>query len=741
MIVYGSTELLPAAKLKATTFLLALGCFVPLAAPPLMQALSASPTTIALTVTTREGYVTKVRQANAITLTAAVKSGGEPVTKGQVDFCDAEAKYCTDIHLLGMAQLNAQGRAVLRILPGPGDHIFRAKFIGTNGVAPSISSAATISVTALNRPETFTTMTSAVPGNAANTYTIKTTVTGNANGAPTGLVLFRDVTPGLTSESLGQATLQPDDTKFHFAGLAISPDFSSDIFNVPGVVVADFNGDGIPDLAEIDGNNVRILLGKGDGTFPRASYAIAPLDAPYSKNLVDLTVADFNGDGILDLAFGESSVFYDVPPTSGVFVLLGNGDGTFRAAAGDPTASEAALIAVADFNGDGIPDIATVSPVRGNHLNVLLGNGDGSFHAAARNFPLGNAPVALATGDFNGDGKTDIAVVDQGSDSLSILLGEGNGEFETIAGHATGHAPSAIAVADFNGDGKLDLAITNSLDNTVSVLLGNGDGDFKAADKVAVGHAPSTIAVADFNEDGRADLAVTNADDNTLSILVGNGNGGFTAAETVANTAGFLAGDGVKHPSVLRGLAVADLNGDGRPDLVAGDDNTGQLTVLVSAKQAANATIENLALFGGEGLHLIDASYLGDRENNASSSATIELAVTTSSFVINGPNVSIVAGKTAAVPITLTPQGGFSGEVALSCFILQSETTNPPTCAISSSVLVSGSKPSAATLTVSTNAATTPSSSTFPYQAEVIAVSGELGQTAIIPIVVTAPAK
>ena len=140
----------------------------------------------------------------------------------------------------------------------------------------------------------------------------------------------------------------------------------------------------------------------------------------------------------------------------------------------------------------------------------------------------------MAVGDFNGDGKADLAVANYGSDNVSVLLGNGNGTFQAAVNYAAGTSPHSVAVGDFNGDGKADLAVANYGSNNVSVLLGNGNGTFQAAVNYAAGTSPCSVAVGDFNGDGKADLAVANYGSNNVSVLLGNGNGTFQAAVNYA---------------------------------------------------------------------------------------------------------------------------------------------------------------------------------------------------------------
>ncbi len=209
-----------------------------------------------------------------------------------------------------------------------------------------------------------------------------------------------------------------------------------------------------------------------------------------------------------------------------------------------------APMAVGDFNGDGKPDIA-VANENSNTVSVLLGNSDGTFQSA-HSLVVGTDPESLAVGDFNGDGKPDIAVANASSNTVSVLLGNGDGTFQSAQSLNVGNRPVGLTAADFNGDRKPDLVLTNALDNTVSVLLGNGDGTFRITQYPTGGIYPSSVVVGDFNGDGKADLA-----DNG-GVLLGNGNGTFQSASGTY----FGFGD-------AESLAIADFNGDGKPDLLA----------------------------------------------------------------------------------------------------------------------------------------------------------------------------
>ena len=350
------------------------------------------------------------------------------------------------------------------------------------------------------------------------------------------------------------------------------------------VAVADFNGDGKLDLATANsgGDNVSVLLGNGNGTFGVATHFTV------GKDPRSVAVADFNGDGKLDLV--TANLFY-----SHLSVLLGNGNGTFGAVTYYLIGGGPNSVAVADFNGDGKLDLVTAN-LTGPNVGVLLGLGNGTFGAATY-FPVGRSPEWLTVGDFNGDGKLDLATANVNINSVSVLLGNGNGTFGPPAIIPVGLEPISVAVGDFNGDGKLDLATANYGSINVSVLLGNGNGTFGAATNFSVWAGPSSVAVADFNGDGKLDLATTNnavesVNDN-VSVFLGAGNGTFGTATN------FSVGLGPES------VAVGDFNGDGKLDLAAANAGSNNVSVLLSGDNSAPV----ISCAGPDGLwHASDVS-------------------------------------------------------------------------------------------------------------------------------------
>jgi len=576
--------------------------------------------TTALAVTSGGNQVTSVAPGSMVTLTATVASGATKVTTGTVNFCDATAKYCTDIHLLGSAQLTSAGTAAIKLLPGTGSHSYKAIFVGTSSYVTSSSSTAQLTVTG-----SYPTTTTIVATGAAGNYTVTGTVTGTGTNAvaPTGTVSFLDTTNGnavLGTPSLSNAYAALALTSASTISLPTTEDVDSN-----AVVVGDFNGDGKPDLAVVNYyySQVTILLGNGDGTFTQAANSPVTL----SSGATALAVGDFNGDGKLDLAV----LGWGGPVT----ILLGNGDGTFTQANGSPftVGVDSSFIAAGDFNGDGKLDLA----VLGNGpTTILLGNGDGTFTAAASTpVQVGSGNFSVVVGDFNGDGKPDLAVLDIYG-ALTILLGNGDGTFTQANGSpfTPGVEPNFIAAGDFNGDGNLDLAVVDYYYGQVAILLGNGDGTFTAAasSPVQVGNGPYAVAVGDFNGDGIPDLGVADNYDNTVTILQGDGTGAFSPINTVSVSTApqDLLGFGSFNLNGPESVAAGDFNGNGIPDLAVvtcgnGTTTSSTATILqTSLTETATATLTGVPPVGTV-MQNVDASYSGDSNYSGSISGTTPL--------------------------------------------------------------------------------------------------------------------
>jgi hypothetical protein len=330
---------------------------------------------------------------------------------------------------------------------------------------------------------------------------------------------------------------------------------------IPGpVAVGDFTGDGIPDdIAVGSFSGVDIFLGNGDGTF-RTGSDIALPPGPNS-----IAVGDFDGDGTMDLALTTN-------PTSGalVWILLGNGDGTFQTPVAYAAGRSATSLAVGRLRGKQFPlDLVVVNHTSPATVQVLLGNGDGTF-ASPVSYAAGLSANSIAVGDFTGTGVLDVVVsndVNSTRSTVTVLRGNGDGTFQPgvtfPASPFPGFVPGFVTVGDLRGNGILDLVVAQtdhggSTDHLVSILLGNGDGTFRDPVSYRVGLTPVAALVGDFDRDGHAHLAVLNELASTVSVLPGNGDGTFGTAVSYA----------VGRQS--RTLAAGDFKGDGFLDLVTG---------------------------------------------------------------------------------------------------------------------------------------------------------------------------
>ncbi|PYX32538.1 MAG: hypothetical protein DMG77_03095 [Acidobacteria bacterium] len=387
------------------------------------------------------------------------------------------------------------------------------------------------------------------------------------------------------------------------------------------VAVADLNRDGKSDVAVTNwcsnssncipytwggSGSVAVLLGNGDGTLQAAvAYASG------GTNPVSVAIADVNGDRMPDLVVANQCA--DGTNCAGggsVGVLLGKGNGTFQVAKSYNSGGYLAQsVAIADLNGDGKPDVAVVNWSQTNvcslgtcTVGVLLGNGDGTFQAAVNYSAGGSGGSSIAATDVNGDGRADLLVI--AGETVGVLLGNGDGTFRPVVTYDTGAvSPVSLVSADLNGEGRPDLVIGHVLtcvqsactDGPVGVLAGNGDGTFRPAviydvtTAFPIASSSYPVAVADMNGDGKPDLVVGGANSNNIAALPGNGDGTFQSAAIYSSGDGFPAG----------AVAAADLNGDGKPDLVVGHvfangSSEGLVSILLNNTPFKNSTTTTL---------------------------------------------------------------------------------------------------------------------------------------------------
>jgi hypothetical protein len=377
-----------------------------------------------------------------------------------------------------------------------------------------------------------------------------------------------------------------------------------------------------------------------------------------TNNTYSVAVADLNGDGRVDLVVANRN---EGAGDGSVGVLLGNGDGTFQPAVTyDSGATFSDFVLLADMNSDGKPDIVVVNTGGGKNsdgsVGVLMGNGDGTFGPAATYDSGGQGPVSVAVADINLDGKPDLLVANgcfgincTSGPWVGVLMGNGDGTLQPVVTYDTGGLmPTAVIAADINGDGRPDMLVTNLYPSSVNpisvgVRLGNGDGTFQSEVFYRTGSTggATSVAVADVNLDGKPDLLVVNYG-GRVGVLLGNGDGTFQASRTYRSGGSNNGGPG---------LVVADVNGDGKPDLLVADyaplNSGGALDVLLGN---GDGTFEAVVSYpsGGYGAQSVAVADL-----NSDGKPDVVVANTDSS-IFGGPGTLGVLLAKAATSTSLT---------------------------------------------------------------------------------------
>jgi hypothetical protein len=471
---------------------------------------------------------------------------------------------------------------------------------------------------------------------------------------------------------------------------------------------------------------IALFLGLGNGTFggsPLISTVGTTNSLPVSMKAVDL-----NGDGKLDLVFansGQSGSSLD----NTVSVLLGNGDGTFQTEQNFATGVFPVALQVVDLNGDGKADLTVVSQVckvtstscAPGSVSVLLGNGDGTFQPHS-DFGVGVTPMSLAIADFNGDGKPDLAVTNANlglGNTVSILTGKGNGTFNPHVDYTVVNEPGPIVAADFNHDGKIDLAVAcEDLANTevcpsplsLSILLGNGDATFQRHDfltTAAFPHGPSSLAVGDFNGDTSVDLVAGDLTGSGFSVFLGKGDGTFQPGGTGAGSgvgADFFAlgdfygdgnldvalaeetprvvifhgnGDGTFQPAQILQLPVdqnfsdpvpvsGDFNGDGNLDLAVVQPGSNNLSIFLN--EPFTAVFPTSLAFGSQGLgtsSMVQAVNIANP--NAAPFTISNITIGGAYSQTNNCLTKLLPGKVCTINVTFVPvtAGASNGSLTL----------------------------------------------------------------------------
>jgi hypothetical protein len=349
------------------------------------------------------------------------------------------------------------------------------------------------------------------------------------------------------------------------------------------VAAVDINGNGKIALVSanlIDGT-LTVLTNNGSGGFGSNATLVV------GSYPIGVAAADVNGDGRPDLI---SANLGDGTLT----VLTNNGHGGFGSNAtlnvGLSPGSAPAFVLTADVNGDGKPDL--ISANSGDYtVTVLTNNGSGGFVLDAT-LTVGAYPVSVAAVNINGDGKIALISANESDGTLTVLTNNGSGRFgfnTTLSvGSGPGSGPTSVVAADINGEGKPDLISANSIDGTLTVLTNNGSGGFGSNATLVVGSGPLCVAATDINGEGKPDLISANSIDGTLTVLTNNGSGGFGSNATLV--VGFNVGP---YPQFV---VVADVNGDGLPDLVSANYFDNSLSVLLNGTGAPGSPLLTISL-------------------------------------------------------------------------------------------------------------------------------------------------
>jgi hypothetical protein len=399
------------------------------------------------------------------------------------------------------------------------------------------------------------------------------------------------------------------------------------------IVTGDFNKDGKLDIAapNIGSGNATVWLNNGNGAFVPTNYAVT--GSPTS-----MAVGDFNNDGWPDLVTTNYGGSYGT--TVSVLLNKGDGTGTFNSAINSTTISGPISVATGDFNGDGNLDLVTANYGAGPYVTVMYGNGTGNFTEHAI-LTVGAGPYWVTTADLNNDGRPDIITADHIGDTISVLLSTGPGTFASDHTYATGGATDHVTVADLNSDGVPDLVATDE-NGTVAVALGNGNGTFQTPTIYSVGGSTTqadSATVADFNGDGIPDIAVSAQGTNQVNILPGLGNGTFAPAVS------FSLPTGGHTPHFV---VAADMNNDGRPDLVTANYGLNSASVLFNTGLFPLASVVSINR----------TTPAGPTTGLSSVNYTVTFSKNVTGVVASDFALALTGSAAATTPVVVTPVSG-----------------------------------------------------------------------------------
>ncbi len=471
---------------------------------------------------------------------------------------------------------------------------------------------------------------------------------GNGSGLPRDLaVAGNDYSDNSYQGIVGAAevTVLRHQADGSFTPVTVPVEGGDNQWTPEALAAGNFANDGHTDLAVALANyntgapEVVFLNGQGSGQFTQGKVVPLALPQDWFTTLA-LAAGNFNADGTTDLAvtsvfnlvyFSDYSSYFDY--ASSLVVLDSDSHGGFQSTF-VPLGFTPVGFATADLGGSGEADILFADA----HGAFVLTNQDGAFTQDPVRYGTFDDLGGMAIADFNGDGRTDVAVLDSGlvpnqtstgslANGIYVLAGRGDGTFQEPQIAQVGNFPRGIAVGDFNGDGILDVVTADNESGTLSILLGAGDGTFLRSDTIATGFGPGSyltaVTVGDFNDDGNLDLAVTASGTNDVAVLLGNGNGTF------GNPAFYAVDQGSDYPF---GITAADVNGDGYDDLAVTNVLSGTVTLLLNNGLAGGFTVQAPLRVGSEPVAVLAGDFTGH--------GNVDLAVAN----YGSNNVSILAG-------------------------------------------------------------------------------------------------
>jgi hypothetical protein len=578
--------------------------FVFFTAPAVANGQTATTTTLQVTpACLQSGCVT--------TLTATVTSGGTPVHPGLVVFCDKGLTDCQNEAPIGRAQLTSNGTATIRLGLSDGPHTLRAVFHGTEtyGASASPTQNLTEVTNGLERASTFQPLN---PNLVSGGITIGTYLTGSGPIEPTGTVSLVDLSRD--NAAIDTSPLVVYNSTFGYV-LTNPTGFSqiplATLTSIVATATGDFNNDGFQDVAELTSNtNLLVFLGDGKGNFTQ-SPAYSSMTGAHGP----LLAGDFNSDGKLDIAISDSA-------TNKIYVSLGNGDGTFTPATPSALQDSSKTLYTGDFNHDGIPDLVSISnrTASGSSAQVLLGNGDGTFTAKTPLSFSGDTITSGAVADFNGDGFPDLAVayftapVGQTvlAKQLMVFPGIGDGTFNSTPAASLPSYTGILLAGDFDDDGIPDLL--SGGDQMLTFFKGHGNLTFTQSQPGYSRDSLDDMVAGDYTGSGKLQFAIVS----TLNIIIYEvdvipGIGEEVDYVTAANHQTRKGGD----PAV--GNAIADFNGDGLPDFAIFNPYTAPPEFQAFTSWFAQSTSGTIPL--DSGVHDILATYSGDALHDSNSVA------------------------------------------------------------------------------------------------------------------------